>query len=180
MKTPFVLGLKEICDIESQCGNEVAAIIDHSPLPKVVVFKDPIHRAAVESARHSGSGIRWFSVGGFAGYVIEATGESVQGPAADPSISAPVLRDRVDAKLRSIYDIELSCGNSVVRVDEPAGDRCPLAIVFKQPLHKGRIESLLVLPSAVKWWESRDPHYEIQGGYICEGSRHVIAGPLAS
>ncbi len=75
------------------------------------------------------------------------------------------MKQRLSPNLQPIHDLELSLGNTVVRVDEPAGSRCPLAVIFKRPLHKTKIESTLSLPPTVKWWESRDPHYPIEGGY---------------
>ena len=88
------------------------------------------------------------------------------------------MTQSLSTNLQGIYDLELALGNTVVRVDEPAGDRCPLAIIFKNPLHKGEIESTLKLSLTVKWWESRDPHYPMEGGYGCDETDHALAGPL--
>jgi hypothetical protein len=35
-----------------------------------------------------------------------------------------------------------------------------------------------MLPSDVKLWESRDPHYSIEAGFSSATSRHSIAGPI--
>ena len=111
--------------------------------------------------------------------MTEDTRQSLQGPARE-SISelAHDARQKLSPNLQSICDLELSLGNTVIRIDEPAGDRCPLAIIFKKPLHKAEIASHIELAPDVKWWENRDPHYPIEGGYMCEQTRHALAGPL--
>jgi len=88
------------------------------------------------------------------------------------------ITQKLSKNLRPIYEAELSLGNSVARVDEPAGTNSPLAIVFKAPLHKRDISAKIDIPAMVRWWESRDPHYEIEGGYICDETRHMVSGPL--
>jgi hypothetical protein len=80
--------------------------------------------------------------------------------------------------LRPIYELELRCGNEVAYVAEPAGTACPYAVAFKRPLHKAEIARELNLPASVKYWESFDTHYPIEGGYQCELTRHTIAGPI--
>ncbi len=84
---------------------------------------------------------------------------------------------QLSTSLKPIYDLELSLGNEVIRVDEPAGSACPFAVVFRLPLHIDEIGSQLELPETVKLWESDDPHYAIERGYVCEESRHAISGP---
>lgn len=81
--------------------------------------------------------------------------------------------------LQPIYDLEISLGNQVKRVDEPAGTACPYAVVFAEALHLESIQEKLQLPSTVKFWESRDPHYEIGNGYVCEVTRHALSGPIS-
>ena len=80
--------------------------------------------------------------------------------------------------MRPIFDLEIELGNELSHVEEPAGTRCPYAVVFKQPLHFQAIRERLQLPETIKFWDSRDPHYAIEAGFICETSRHSIAGPI--
>ncbi len=178
MKRNLSPSLHAIYDLELALGNAVARVNDDPPLPLIIVFKEPLHRTQIEAATTIEPSIRWYSVGAFAGYVSEDTGQSVQGPASAVADSTEVIRRKLSPSLQAIYDLELSLGNSLDRVEEPAGDRCPLAIIFKRPMHKAKIESTLSLPTIVKWWECRDPHYPIQGGYVCEETHHAIAGPL--
>jgi hypothetical protein len=85
---------------------------------------------------------------------------------------------KLSPALKPIYDLELTLGNEVERVDEPAGSECPYAVIFTHPLHFDEIEQGLVLPRSVVRKESRDPHYPIEGGYKCESTQHVVAGPI--
>lgn len=85
---------------------------------------------------------------------------------------------KLSADLVPIYELELANGNEVLRIDEPAGSRCPYCIVFRYPLHKSKIEQSIALPPSVQYWESRDQHYPVEGGYVSEESRHVVSGPL--
>jgi hypothetical protein len=172
--------LRAIYDLELMLGNALLRVDDspHTAFPLTVYLKEPLHREQVESTLEIKPPIEWQSDDMFAGYVSEDTRQSVNGPI--PPL-AELLRNALEhfaPNLRAIYDLEISLGNLVQEVDEPAGDRCPLAIVFKRPMHRATIESKLSLPAVVKWWECRDPHYPIQGGYSCEETHHVIAGPL--
>jgi hypothetical protein len=94
------------------------------------------------------------------------------------------LQEKVNAMLKlsqdllPLYQLELNRGNEVKRVDEPAGTECPYGVIFKEPLHKQEIESELCLVESVKYWESRDWHYEEQAQYYSEKTRHAIAGPI--
>lgn len=85
---------------------------------------------------------------------------------------------KLSQDLVPIYCLELELGNEVVRIDEPAGTKCPYAVVFGRPLHKREIEMQLKLPRSVRYWECRDPHYAKEAGYLSEVTRHGIAGPL--
>jgi hypothetical protein len=87
---------------------------------------------------------------------------------------------KLSSKLQAIYDLEIALGNTVIRIDEPAGTQCPLAIIFKNPLNRKKIESSLSLSPSVKWWENHDQHYPIEGGYGCDETGHAIAGPIPS
>jgi hypothetical protein len=80
--------------------------------------------------------------------------------------------------LWSIYQLELDKGNEVASINEPAGTKCPYAVVFARPLHKAEIETELNLSPFVKYWESRDSHYPKEAGFYSEVSGHAIAGPI--
>ena len=77
-----------------------------------------------------------------------------------------------------IYNYELSKGNEVLRVAENAWSECPLAIIFKYPLHFEEIAGDLKLPETVELWENRDTHYDLEKGFVCRKSQHSLAGPL--
>lgn len=80
--------------------------------------------------------------------------------------------------LQPIYDYEISHGNSVERIDRPAGSNCPLAVIFVAPLDISGFASAHGLPKDIKTWENRDRHYPLEQGYVCELTRHALAGPL--
>lgn len=80
--------------------------------------------------------------------------------------------------LQPIYALELRLGNEVVRVDESAGASCPLAVIFKHPLHFEEIEKELKLAPSVEYRENRDTHYPLEEGYFCGKTHHAIAGPM--
>lgn len=85
----------------------------------------------------------------------------------------------LSSSLKPMVEFEVARGNTVVRVDRPAGTRCPLAVIFANPFDIPRYKATHGLPPAVKAWENRDAHYEIEAGYLCENTRHAISGPLA-
>lgn len=85
---------------------------------------------------------------------------------------------RLSKNLQPIYELELRLGNEVLRVDEPAGTACPLAIVFQRPLHFKEAEQKGLLRDRVRQWENKDPHYPPEAGYMCEETRHALAVPL--
>jgi len=80
--------------------------------------------------------------------------------------------------LQVILDFELARGNTIVRIDQPAGTHCPLAVVLLKPLNIAGLKAAHSLPATVDTWENRDSHYPLEAGYVCEQSRHAIAGPL--
>ena len=80
--------------------------------------------------------------------------------------------------LRDILEYELARGNSISRIDQPAGTRCPLAVILSKPLDIRAYKAGHQLPANVQTWENRDRHYPLEAGYSCEHSRHAIAGPL--
>jgi hypothetical protein len=87
-------------------------------------------------------------------------------------------RTGLSKDLRPIFDLEIELGNEVAYVAEPAGTECPYAVSFKQPLHLQPIYERLKLPAEIKFWESRDPHYEIEAGFSSSASRHTVSGPI--
>jgi hypothetical protein len=86
---------------------------------------------------------------------------------------------KLSKTLQPILDLEVQLGNSVAHIEEPAGTTCPYAVVLKNPLHIKEINDLLGQSSSVEFWESRDPHYPIESGYLCPITRHVVSGPLS-
>ena len=80
--------------------------------------------------------------------------------------------------LRPIVEFELKRGNSIVRVDRPAGTKCPLAVIFKNPLDFAGFQSTSGVPAEVSTWQNRDRHYPLEAGYVCERTRQAVAGPI--
>ena len=85
---------------------------------------------------------------------------------------------KLSKDLLPIYELELALGNELDRIDEPAGSKCPYAIVFKYPLHKREIDSTLILTSHVRYGETHDSHYGLDTHYFSDESRHAVIGPL--
>ena len=80
--------------------------------------------------------------------------------------------------LNPIVELELKLGNAVVRIDEPGGTHCPLAVVFNHPLHFYEIRKKLVLDEVVEMRENRDPHYDLEAGFVCRETGHIVVGPM--
>lgn len=81
--------------------------------------------------------------------------------------------------LRPLFEREIELGNRVLRIDKPAGTKCPLAVILTNPLHFGELGPLAEeLGSAVRRWENRDLHYPIEAGFVCQDTNQVLAGPL--
>ncbi len=78
--------------------------------------------------------------------------------------------------LEPIHRLELKLGNRIIRVDAPAGTECPLAVIFRDPLHLADIAKLK-LSASVTPWSSNDPHYPQETGYRSNISKHAVAGP---
>ncbi len=57
-----------------------------------------------------------------------------------------------DNELKQIYTIELSLGNEVKHIDEPAGTSCPLAIIFKDMLHFEQLKEQITLSDNIEFW----------------------------
>ncbi len=87
---------------------------------------------------------------------------------------------RLSSNLIPIYNLELSEGNKVIRINEPAGTKCPLAIIFEYPLHFDVIADKLTLSPAVRRWENIDQHYPLEAGFVCDVTGHVLSGPSKS
>lgn len=92
----------------------------------------------------------------------------------------PEDMDRLSVNLRPLYYLELALGNEVLRVDEPAGTDCPLAVVFRDPLHFREAELVLDLSPAVESWACSDPHYGREAGFVCRETHHGLVGPAGS
>lgn len=88
------------------------------------------------------------------------------------------IRKLLSPTLLPIYDLEISKGNIIERVDKPAGTLCPLAVIFKKTLHYVEIKDLRLQPEVQKY-ENKDRHYPLESGFFCKRSRHVVAGPTA-
>lgn len=84
---------------------------------------------------------------------------------------------KLTKELRSIYDLEIQLGNSVLRVDEPAGTKCPFAVVFARPLHFSEIRKALMLSSDIEIWKNTDAHYPREAGFYSQKTKQAIAGP---
>jgi hypothetical protein len=180
MKEKLSPQLQEILDFVLASGNAIARV-DESPhvaFPLGIVLRESLHKTAVESEVKIAPPVRWFSDGHFAGYVCDDTRQSVYGPAPDVTELVEHALGRLSPNLQAIFDLELHLGNTVAEIDEPAGDLCSLAVIFKKCMHKDEIESTLSLPPRVRWSENRDPHYRIEGGYKCDETGHAILGPL--
>lgn len=80
--------------------------------------------------------------------------------------------------LHEVFQFELARGNRVERIDAPAGTLCPYAVALTKPLQRAEIEKQLALPPSLRWWESRDPHYAIEAGYVCEEHPHTLTVPI--
>jgi len=79
--------------------------------------------------------------------------------------------------LQPLYDLEIRLGNAVDWIEEPAGTRCPYAVVFQRPLHCSEIRRNVDL-RGLSFWENQDPHYPQHAGFLCEQTRHCIEGPV--
>jgi hypothetical protein len=175
--------LQPLYDLELALGNEVDSfpVPDLPGFPLVVKFMKPLHRTEFESRQKLDPHLKWLSIETIGGYVDEDTHQSIQGP-QDPSRVIMVFdKTRLTPALQPIYDFELAQGNRVVRIDEQAWTECPLAVVFKNPLHKTEIDAKLSPPPHLHWFEDTDPHYSVdgEGGYKCSETGHAIIGSLA-
>ena len=86
----------------------------------------------------------------------------------------------LSVNLQPIFEYEIGRGNSVERIDRPAGTNCPLAVIFARPLDIEGFTRTHRLPQTVNTWANRDKHYPLEDGYVCEKTRHALAGPAAS
>lgn len=80
--------------------------------------------------------------------------------------------------LLPLAEFELSLGNVINRVDENLWTACPLAIVFARLLHFAKAEARGLNREGVERWESRDPHYRFEAGYVDPATRHTLARPI--
>jgi hypothetical protein len=74
--------------------------------------------------------------------------------------------------LRPILQLELALGNEIEAVLVDGS--------LKWPLHLEEIRTKLGAPSTdVKLWTNTDTHYPLETGFVCEQTRHTLAGPTA-
>ena len=84
----------------------------------------------------------------------------------------------ISKALKPIVDYELSRGNYIERIDRPAGTRCPLAVVFREPLDFRGFQDLNGSLEYVSTWKNRDRHYDLESGYVCEKTNQALAAPV--
>jgi hypothetical protein len=176
--------LLQICDLELSLGNE----INPSSIPEImemfpmqIRFRMPLHREELESALDIPPSVEWRrSTEGV--YFDNETGHAIRGPLPEDEDLVAEIRQNLSPDLLPLAELELSLGNTITRVDQPAGSTCPYAVNFKDRLHRKDIEQAMEqsadISLHIRRWESRDPHYEVQGGYTTDVLRHCIAGPL--
>ena len=90
------------------------------------------------------------------------------------------LKKILNVNLIPIYGHGLNNGNCVSRIDQPAGTKCPLAVIFQNPLQIDKINKLIVSHTNLEFWENTDPHYPFESGYYCKTTQYVIAGPVSN
>ncbi len=88
------------------------------------------------------------------------------------------IPDDLSPALLPLVEFELSLGNLIKRVDEKFWTRCPLAIVFAGPLHFAQALAKGLISEGIQRWECRDPHYEIEAGYVDPVTCHTLSGPV--
>lgn len=88
------------------------------------------------------------------------------------------LPDDLSHSLQQIAQHELARGNEIERIDRPAGSASPLAIVFAKPLDFDGFRKGQRLPPNVRTWSNRDRHYDLEDGYVCDTTHHVLSGPM--
>ena len=81
--------------------------------------------------------------------------------------------------LKPIVDYELKIGNEILRIDRPAGTKCPLAVILKNPFDFNGLENIYKLPSTIERWQNKDRHYDLESGYVCTKTRQALAAPSA-
>ena len=87
------------------------------------------------------------------------------------------MLEELSENLKNILALELQLGNSVERIDRPAGSECPLAVAMKTPLHHKELQECGNF-GTVEYWENRDSHYPLETGYWCSETKQSISGPL--
>ena len=82
--------------------------------------------------------------------------------------------------IRAIVEYELDNGNEIVRVDQPAGTKCPVAVILKFPFRIRKSRADGVVSATVSWWEYEDAHYPADWscGFKSVKSSHAVAAPL--
>jgi hypothetical protein len=88
------------------------------------------------------------------------------------------LPNDLSRNLQLIAQYELARGNEIERIDRPAGSASPLAVVFARPLDFDGFGKRHSLPPNVRTWSNRDRHYDLEDGYVCDSTHHVLSGPM--
>lgn len=91
-----------------------------------------------------------------------------------------VIEEKLSKDLVPVFRFQLELGNSVARVDSPAGMNCPYALILKNKINHREIEKHIKLNSRIRKWKNTDPHYDRESGYFCETTNHAIACPIKS
>jgi hypothetical protein len=90
------------------------------------------------------------------------------------------LQMAISGDIRTIVEYELAHGNEITRIDQPAGTKCPLAVILRFPFRIRNSGIDGAIPLTVAWWEYEDPHYpaDWSSGFKSIESSHAVAAPL--
>ena len=82
-----------------------------------------------------------------------------------------------DGFLKSLIDLEISFGNSLVGSDREKQSGGQRRFWIQAPLHIAEIKRVLKVPDSLRWFEDRDI-YGDTAGYVSESDRQVVVAPL--